>query len=269
MKWVACPGTRSRELCTPQARTTPSAMSLSRTGCPTVFTRSRNSSSLPGLTVYPYQKVRGCIACWDCCAIAEMQDNNIAKRHKSRRFFIVSLSMKFCCLHRGKCVLQLREARMPRAGTQYPRYGKGPNQVERCVGSITGIGSGQDNARKPPAGEPSGAAACFRTAFAIVLSLFFVPCLGAQPETDYHQHLFSPRIAKLAPGLDPLTSADLIALLDKAGIRRAVVLSIAYQYSSANRPPIDDEYARVKEENDWTSQQVARYPDRLRGFCSV
>jgi len=96
-----------------------------------------------------------------------------------------------------------------------------------------------------------------------------VPCLGAQPETDYHQHLFSPRIAKLAPGLDPLTSADLIALLDKAGIRRAVVLSIAYQYSSANRPPIDDEYARVKEENDWTSQQVARYPERLRGFCSV
>jgi hypothetical protein len=26
---------------------------------------------------------------------------------------------------------------------------------------------------------------------------------------------------------------------------------------------------RVKAENDWTSQQVARFPDRLRGFCSV
>jgi predicted TIM-barrel fold metal-dependent hydrolase len=30
-----------------------------------------------------------------------------------------------------------------------------------------------------------------------------------------------------------------------------------------------DEYAQVKAENDWTSDQVAQYPDRLRGFCSV
>jgi len=72
-----------------------------------------------------------------------------------------------------------------------------------------------------PGGKRSGAAVCFRTAFAIDLSLFFVPCLGAQPQTDYHQHLFSPRIAKLAPGLNPLSAAELIALLDKAGIQRA------------------------------------------------
>jgi predicted TIM-barrel fold metal-dependent hydrolase len=91
---------------------------------------------------------------------------------------------------------------------------------------------------------------------------------AAQPETDYHQHLFSPRIAKLAPGLNPLSAADLIALLDKAGIERAVVLSIAYQYSGANRPAIEDEYAKVREENDWTSQQVALYPERLRGFAA-
>ena len=32
---------------------------------------------------------------------------------------------------------------------------------------------------------------------------------------------------------------------------------------------MEDEYGRVKAENDWTSQQVARFPDRLRGFCSV
>lgn len=25
----------------------------------------------------------------------------------------------------------------------------------------------------------------------------------------------------------------------------------------------------MKAENDWTSQQVAQYPDRLRGFCGV
>jgi hypothetical protein len=40
------------------------------------------------------------------------------------------------------------------------------------------------------------------------------------------------------------------------------VLSIAYQYSGANRPAIEDEYAKVREENDWTSQQVALYPER-------
>jgi len=104
----------------------------------------------------------------------------------------------------------------------------------------------------------------------IIAVLFFLgPNLCAQPQVDYHQHLFSPRITELAQGLAPLDSKVLIAQLDKAGIHRAVVLSIAYQFSNANKPPVEDEYAKVKEENDWTSQQVALYPDRLRGFCSV
>src|ERR1700751_2993319 len=64
-------------------------MSLSRTGWPTVLTRSRNSSSLPGLIVYPYQKVSGCIWGCDCCAALEIQDNRTRKRHKIRRVFIV------------------------------------------------------------------------------------------------------------------------------------------------------------------------------------
>ncbi len=54
-----------------------------------------------------------------------------------------------------------------------------------------------------------------------------------------------------------------------AGIHRAVVLSLAYQFGNPNRPPIENEYDAVKAENDWTSQQVALFPDRLRGFCSV
>ena len=108
-----------------------------------------------------------------------------------------------------------------------------------------------------------------RIAFAGIALFMAGRCLSAQPQADYHQHLFSPNIARLAPGLKPLTAADLIALLDKAGIRRAVVLSIAYQFSNPNKPPAENEYARVREENDWTSQQVALYPERLRGFCSV
>src|ERR1043166_753870 len=104
----------------------------------------------------------------------------------------------------------------------------------------------------------------------IITVLFYLgPHLCAQPQVDYHQHLFSPRITELAKGLDPVDSKVLIAQLDKAGIHHALVLSIAYQFSNANKPPVEDEYAKVKEENDWTSQQVALYPDRLRGFCSV
>lgn len=30
-----------------------------------------------------------------------------------------------------------------------------------------------------------------------------------------------------------------------------------------------DEYTEVGRENDWTSTQVAKYRDRLLGFCSV
>jgi len=91
----------------------------------------------------------------------------------------------------------------------------------------------------------------------------------SQPIVDYHQHLFSPAVTKLSPALETITAKELVALLDSAGIRRALVLSVAYQFGNPNRPPIDNEYAMVKAENDWTSWQVARFPDRLRGFCGV
>jgi predicted TIM-barrel fold metal-dependent hydrolase len=104
-----------------------------------------------------------------------------------------------------------------------------------------------------------------------VLAIFPFKSLPDQPRplVDYHQHLFSPAAAKLSPGVDPITSSDLVALLDSAGIRRALVLSVAYQFANPNRPPTENEYAAVKAENDWTSRQVAGFPDRLRGFCSV
>jgi uncharacterized protein len=89
------------------------------------------------------------------------------------------------------------------------------------------------------------------------------------PLVDSHQHLFSPAVAKLSPGLKSIDASDLIALLDAAAIRQALVLSVAYQFGNPNKPAVEDEYAQVKAENDWTSRQVARFPDRLRGFCSV
>jgi predicted TIM-barrel fold metal-dependent hydrolase len=67
---------------------------------------------------------------------------------------------------------------------------------------------------------------------------------------------------------EPLAADKLIALMDEAGIRRAAVLSVAYWLSGPLGKPVEDEYARVKAENDWTAGEVARFPDRLVAFCS-
>jgi len=92
------------------------------------------------------------------------------------------------------------------------------------------------------------------------------------PLADHHQHLFSPTVATvLAPGsgeLPTITARDVIALLDTAGIRSALLLSVAYMYGSPARA-VEDEYTKVQAENDWTSDQAAQYPQRLRAFGSV
>lgn len=101
----------------------------------------------------------------------------------------------------------------------------------------------------------------------------FAPTAAAQGPTvaaDHHQHFFSPTIVARAPvPLETIDADRLIALLDEAGIRQAAVLSIAYMFGNPNRPPVEHEYDLVKAENDWTSAQVAKFPDRLVAFCSV
>lgn len=87
---------------------------------------------------------------------------------------------------------------------------------------------------------------------------------------DYHQHLFSPAAAALVSAgapTRPITAGHLVTLLDSAGIRRALVLSVAYTWGNPGRT-VENEYARVRAENDWTARQAARFPDRLRAFCS-
>ena len=105
-----------------------------------------------------------------------------------------------------------------------------------------------------------------------VVAAMLPATLAAQaPVIDYHQHLFSPAAAALITGNQSspgITARDVIALLDSAGIRRALVLSMGYTWGKASRATVDNEYDHVREENDWTAQQVAQYPDRLRAFCS-
>jgi len=67
--------------------------------------------------------------------------------------------------------------------------------------------------------------------------------------------------------VDPVSPDYLVSLLDSAKIRRALVLSIAYQ-SGPDREEKPGEYAKVRAENDWTADQVMKFPDRLRAFCS-
>lgn len=111
------------------------------------------------------------------------------------------------------------------------------------------------------------------TALRALVALSILPAaLAAQaPMIDYHQHLFSPAAAALVTGNSGspgITARDVVALLDSAGIQRALVLSVAYTWGKASRAPVENEYQHVKAENDWTAQQVAQYPNRLRAFCS-
>ena len=89
------------------------------------------------------------------------------------------------------------------------------------------------------------------------------------PLADHHQHLFSPTLAPLlateAGAPQAITARDVVALLDAAGMHRALVLSVAYMYGSPART-IHNEYATVQADNDWTGAQAVQYPDRLRVF---
>lgn len=108
-------------------------------------------------------------------------------------------------------------------------------------------------------------------AAAAILLVSGVVHAQSAPAVDYHQHVFSDEIvALLGPdaGLKPLPARELIPLLDAAGIRKAVLLSTAYMYGSPQRK-VDDEYARVRRENDWTAAQAAQFPERLIAFCGV
>lgn len=104
---------------------------------------------------------------------------------------------------------------------------------------------------------------------AVVVSLLNCGRFMAQSPNDYHQHLLSPEAAALVNFPRPFVAKDLIAMMDAAGIRRAVLLSLAYQYGNPNKPAVADEYQKVMAENDWTAAQAALYPGRFIVFCGV
>lgn len=115
-----------------------------------------------------------------------------------------------------------------------------------------------------------------RSSLPAALALGVVACASAarttpapsRPLVDHHQHIFSPATHERASSLPLRSARDLIAQLDSVGIRRAVILSMAYGF--AREPAqVPNEIEKVRAENDWTAAQVAQFPDRLRAFCSV
>lgn len=71
------------------------------------------------------------------------------------------------------------------------------------------------------------------------------------------------------PMQEVITGERLVALLDAAGIERAVVLSSSAGFDMPQVARGTDAYANVRAENDWTAQEVARFPDRLVAFFSL
>lgn len=79
---------------------------------------------------------------------------------------------------------------------------------------------------------------------------------------DAHVHLMSGDLASRTGASGISTADDLIEKMDAAHVERAVVLSTAYMSAL----PAD---ASMSAENDFAAAQVARYPDRLIGFCGI
>lgn len=122
--------------------------------------------------------------------------------------------------------------------------------------------------------------ACFASASMAVGPPDTVEVAGA-PVVDHHVHIRSSAatdvFSQLMETLEGRTpgnlqqhtgAADVLSRLDAAGIEQAAVLSVAYFFGA---PDIDveDERARVRQENAYVGAQAAQAPERLAAFCSL
>ena len=106
------------------------------------------------------------------------------------------------------------------------------------------------------------------------MKLFDALCYNLAMVVDFHTHVFPPQIKKNRSKYiesDPcfallysrkdsrlVTTDELIASMDRAGIDVSVILNIGWTT-----------HELCEETNDYILESIARYPDRLIGFCSV
>lgn len=91
---------------------------------------------------------------------------------------------------------------------------------------------------------------------------------------DHHVHMFSLAVRQWLekeldlPTLPPLGPEELMAVLQKDGVKKAVVLSNAYFFAhSTAKQPADPQMLMA--ENDRVADAVAKHPHRLVGFFSI
>ncbi len=80
---------------------------------------------------------------------------------------------------------------------------------------------------------------------------------------DVHTHLMSQALTDglTGGGVPASTADDLIARLEEANVQKAVVMSLGYW-------GLPDD-SNMAPENDFVAAEVAKYPDRLIGFCGI
>jgi predicted TIM-barrel fold metal-dependent hydrolase len=97
------------------------------------------------------------------------------------------------------------------------------------------------------------------------------------PVADHHIHIRSAGAAHLLAGMggeraaetmESQEAAEAVEAMDVASIQKGLVLSLAYLFGSPDAD-FDNEYVAVRAENDYVANQVALFPDRLVGACSV
>jgi predicted TIM-barrel fold metal-dependent hydrolase len=133
---------------------------------------------------------------------------------------------------------------------------------------------------------------CGRIAGLLCLAMALVaagPATGAARtvpvRVDHHVHVHSPailgflpdycagvrRFGKCDPAFTaPLSPEDLLAAMDRAGIRRALVMSTGYlAESSMMTPPRPDGATLLRAANDWTVELARRHPKRFSAFVAV
>lgn len=84
---------------------------------------------------------------------------------------------------------------------------------------------------------------------------------------DVHTHVASQALTDIftGGGVPAVGADDLIAKLDHGHVKRAVILSGAYFGAGVG---LNDDH-NVSPENDFVAAEVAKYPDRLIGFCGI
>lgn len=95
--------------------------------------------------------------------------------------------------------------------------------------------------------------------------------MGLRRDAQGRWRIATEMVARIPiwPFENVITADELIGNLDEAGVERAVVLSVAYWFGGPSPSYSEEEYARVRAENDWTAAQVARHPGRLVAFCGI